>query len=430
MTISMFSIIGEALHFGGRRLGLIARVAWLPVILLMTANMASVFASLSVIAGRPFTFADVSTFVQAQQLLDQYAARGWSEKPGQMAAVLAISVVAQIILVSSFMAPLTRYAGLGERPAAGIFRMPFGADQLRFIVAGLAGFLFVSVVVVAPIAGASFFVMQHIVDAMSQTMASFPNENSLHTIEIVSAGEGIIERGTAWIYDLALPLAAAAPFGFLVWLISFLHFHPRNRAYAGAGNFLLRGLATLLISAGVVGFLFYLFRGAALEMLAAQTSGAEQQSLAGTPVNAVLIFAVLTTLLVVYFQLRLFPYPGVAVCRGSLGLAPALPISRGWNLFRLAAILVLVAASLLLVTVMINVIVLPLLLSTVNILFQATEVSVRLVNSGASDERLLPAFVWGWNVIQILINLIWTFFSYGVIAALYGRLYRESERLR
>ncbi len=426
MALRMFSVIGESLNFGARRLELIARVAWLPVLLTLIVDMSTMFAYLSVIAGRVVTFADVSSFVQAEQYFARFSGRGWASAPGQMALIASVNFVLKLVLLSSFIAPLIRYAGLGERPGPGLVRLPFGPDQLRFIVAGFASIVIVMIVVAAPIAGASFFVMKAIVDAMSQTMASFPDPSSLHTIELVSAGQGVIERGAAWIFDLALPLAAAAPFALIVWLIGVLHFHPENRPNAGEGGSLIaRALVVFFVAGALAGTAFFMMRGVAVQSIT-QSAGASETSLQGTPVQAVIIFSVLAAMLVTYFNLRLFPWPGVAVCRRSLGLGSTLAVTRGWNLLRLPVILILVGGFLLTAVVVINAVILPAVLSTLNVLFQATEASTRLVNSGAKSDWVRPLFVWIWNLTQIGVNFLWTFFSYGVVAGLYGRLYRES----
>ena len=44
MALGVFSVTGEALNFGGRRMETIMRVSWLPVALLLIVNMATVFA--------------------------------------------------------------------------------------------------------------------------------------------------------------------------------------------------------------------------------------------------------------------------------------------------------------------------------------------------------------------------------------------------
>jgi len=64
----------------------------------------------------------------------------------------------------------------------------------------------------------------------------------------------------------------------------------------------------------------------------------------------------------------------------------------------------------------------------VSLLYQAVAVSTKLANSGVTSDWVLPLFVWIWNGIKVFINIIGIFFSFGVLAGLYGRLYRESER--
>ena len=429
MTLRMFSIIGEALNFGGRRLELIARVAWLPVLLLLIVDMATTFAYLSAIAGKTITFTDVNTMLQAKQLYAKYAQQGWASAPGKMATIAFVNVAFSIILISSFMAPLIRYAGLGERPRRGLFRMPFGPDQIRFIVAGLASALFIIIIAVLPTAGAGFYVMQYIVDAMSQTMASFPDPESLHTIEFVSSGQAIVNSGGAWVYDFALPLAAAAPFALIVWIIGVLHFHPRNRPGAReGGSLIMRAIVVLLVAGALVGSFYGMLRVSALQSMAQNPQTASLENFSGTGVNSLLIFATITLLLVFYLNIRLFAWPGVAVCRRSLALGETLRVSRGWNLIRLPIVIAALALFLTTAVIVINTLILPMVLSTLNVLFQATETSTRLVNSGVKGEWVLPLFIWIWNFFKIAVNFLWTFFSYGVIAALYGRLYRDSAQ--
>lgn len=429
MSLRMFSIIGESLNFGGRRLELIARVAWLPVLLLLLVDMAATFAYVSVIVGRAITFADVSSILQAKQYFAANAQQGWATAPGKMGVIGLIHAGLSIILVSSFMAPLIRYAGLGERPRPGLFRMPFGVDQIRFILAGFASALFGLVIAIMPAAGAGYFVMQYIVDALSQTMASFPDPESLHTIEFVTSGQAIMESGAAWIYDLALPLAAAAPFAIIVWVLAVMHFHPRNRPNAGeGGNMLMRSIIVLAIAGTLVGSVYALLRMTAMQSMAQSVKTASLENFSGSAMNAILIFATIAIILVGYLNLRLFAWPGVAVCRRSMALGQTLQVTRGWNLMRLPVIVALISLFLLAAMLVINTIILPMVLSTLNTLFQATETSTRLVNSGAKGEWVLPLFVWIWNIFKIAVNFLWTFFSYGVLAGLYGRLYRESEQ--
>ena len=428
MSLRMFSVIGEALHFGGRRLGLIARTAWLPMLLLLVVDMATIFSYASVIAGRVITFTDVVSFAQVESFAALNISAGWENAPGKIGLIMGVSLVFQIILVSTFMAPLIRYVGLGERPLAGLFQMSFGADQLRFILSGVASSLFIFVVVVLPIAVTCLFIIQYIVEALTQTMASFPNPDSLHTIEIIPAGQGILERGSLWVYDLAIPLVAAAPFAIMMWVISVLHFHPRNRPNAGEdSNVFLRSLTVLAIGALVGGISFWLLRNAATVSIAAESNvSADAVQLAGSPVTSILVFAIVSIFMMLYFNIRLFAYPGVAVCQGSLRLGPTLAASRGWNVFKLPIIIMVLMLFLAVLQLTMSVLILPFLSSTLTLLFHATEASTRLVNSGVKGEWVYPLFVWLGAISKIIINLLVAFFNYGVLAALYGRLYRDS----
>lgn len=430
MALRMASIIGEALHFGARRIETIARVAWLPVLLLLLVNVATVFVGLSIIAERPVAFRDVTTFVNAEALLGQYAMRGWTLHPEKMALVAAVSFAFQTILVASFMAPLIRLSGLGEAPARRSASLPFGADQVRFVAASLFSALFLFLLVLAPIGVTSFFVIKYVSAALSQTFASFPDPESLHTVEFITMGQRIAEGGGGAFAGLHAPIAVAAPIALLVWAIVFLHFHPRNRPAATRDDApILRAGATLLGVAGLIAGGFYLLRAQAVNGLtmAAQFGGEAAPSFSGQAVNAVLIFVVLGYLLFGYFNLRLYAYPGVAVCRRSLAPGGLLSVTRGWNLVRLQIILVLIGLVLAVAQYFINGLGLVWIGQTLDTLYQATDVSTRLVNSGESAGWVRPVFVWVWNTLKVSVNIAWMFFTYGVAAALYGRLYRESE---
>ncbi len=433
MKLRILSVLGEALNFGGRRMATIMRVAWLAIALLLIVEMATVYAYLSVIAGRVITFAEVGSFLTAQQLLTRFASQGWSQHLEQMAAITAASLVVQVILTSTFMAPLIRLAGLGERPAPGLLRLPFGPDQLRFIISSLLSALFVIVVILLPMMTTSFFALKYIVAAMSQTMASFPDADSLHTIKLVTAQEGLAQRGAEWVFGLAIPLAAAAPFGLLTWLVTFFHFSPRNRPNAtGKPNGFLRAVVTFGIVALVYIAAVAVLRETVMQLLKSSSAiGADNApDLAGAPVNVILFIVTAGYLLVTYINLRLYPYPGVAVCRHSLGLGGTLLLSRGWNIIRIQIVLLAIAGFFYVLQVyIINSLFLTTLLpQVISILYQAVLVSTKLVNSGVGADWVLPLFIWIWNGIKILANVFWLFFSYGVVAGLYGRLYRDSER--
>ncbi len=449
MGLRVFSVAGEALHFGGRRIETIARVAWLPLLLSMIAGMATVFAMLSVIAGGLITFADIPTYMSAQQYLGQYAAKGFQTNPGAMWTLTLISIAVQAVLTASFMAPLIRYAGLGEKPAPGFIHAPFGPDQIRYLVASVFGLLFVAVLVFGPMAAASYYTLKYVVAALSETVASFPDPDSLHTIKIETVADIAARNGQSWLYDRAIPLAASAPIAGIFWLLLFFHFAPKNRPNAAdAGNVVLRAATTLLAALLLLGAAYFLFADSVLAhfkgkltflgflsgmaSLANIDTSSVLQSLDFTmksPAARLIFFGVSSFFVLNYLSLRLFAYPGVAVCRGSLAPGNMLAVTRGWNILRLFAIIALIFGFLSLVQVyFLNIFLFQFILPKVmNTLYQATAVSTRLVNSGATAEWVLPFFIWAWNIIKIVANFIWSFFSFGVTAGLYGRLYRESE---
>ncbi len=432
MGLRIFPVVGEALNFGGRRMATTARIAWLPVVLVLIVNMASVFVYLSVILGRVITFADARTYLIAQNALGQMWARGWRDQPEAMATITAGNFILIALLTASFMAPLVRLSGLGEKPAPGLIRMAFGPDQLRFIAAGLLSFLFVALLIVAPILLTSNYALNYIADALSQTMASFPDPDSLHTIELVTVGESLAESAE-WIVNLALPLGVIAPFALLIWFIAFAHFHPRNRPYAPEeGQPIVRALVALIGVIIISGGAYFFAREGIVNLLtvARGVGGALLPDVSQAPQGAVLFMGVAAYLLMLYFNLRLYPYPGVTVCRKSMGFGNTLRVSRGWNIVRLQVILLAISIAFFVVQILvINIGALKIFVPWVTgLLEEAVAVTTRLLNSGVTSDWVRPLFVWIRNGVNLFLQIIWLFFYFGVVASLYGILYRESER--
>ena len=425
MKLGVFSVIGEALNFGARKIETTSRIGWIAVLLLLICNMTTVFVYLSLIAGRAITFDDVQTYMSAQSILAKYSGQAWSVMPMQMGAVTLISAFVQLILVSSFMAPMIRFAGLNEKPSPGLFRLPFGAEQLRFIIAGLAGFFLVAIAVLLPIAGASVFIFKYLTEALNQTMISFPDPESIHTFKVVTSGQVMAQNGTAWIYDFALPLTVLAPIG--VAFIALMVFHFRARA-GGVGWF-IRAFIVALLTILAMGWTYLQLHGVALSLAASETStSADALSFSGSPVNAVLMVVVLICFWLAYANMRLFAYPGIAVCNRSLSPRGLLPVTRSGNILRLTVILIVISVLMTAMQFVINNFILGWVLQTVNALYMAVDSSTRLLNEGSSAEWIRPVFVWSWNLIKMLVTIIWMFFSYGVLSGLYGRLFKEGLR--
>lgn len=415
MKLRMFSVLGEALNFGLRRMETIMRVAWLPVVLTLIFNMASVFAVLSVANNRLITFADLARGIPYQKAIEisaQALEKGLLTGSVPMWTVYGVTIFVSTILISSFMAPLIRFAGLGERPSPGIVKLAFGPDQIRYILATLIGLFVTIMLVYAPIGFAALWVLQYIIDALSQTFVSFPNPESLHTIELVSAREVLAARGELWYHLLGVPIAVAGGFAAVFWVILVGHFAPKNRGgEPGSGNILARAIVVLIVLGGIV----------ALLALGLQ----DKENQAATSLSALIAIGLLIAL---YFSLRVFPFAGIAVCRKSLAPAGLFRVTRGWNIIRVLVVLILTATTIGVVQYVVNAFLLGAFGPVLSTLFSATLTATKLTHSGEASPWVLPFFIWIWNLTKILVNIFLLFFSYGVMAGLQGRLYRESER--
>lgn len=414
MELRILSVVGGALNFGGRRMETIMRVAWLPVVLLLLVEMATVFGFLSVAAGRLVTFSDVASYAEAKLALARYIGDAWAARPTQMWIVNGSSLFLQAILVASFMAPLIRYAGLGERPAPGTVRLPFGIDQIRYLFAGGIG-LIMPLFIFLPIGATAYYVFKYVLDALSKTYANFPNPDSLHTIELVAGKDLIAEQGGLWLYQTGMPLAVAAPFALLFWATLIAHFHPKNLAGGAAGGLAPRALGTLVV-------------GGALVALAWAGLASRIPNAAGPEAAAFVAILAIGAVFALYVSLRVAPYQGIAVCRRSFAFGGTLGLTRGWNILRMIVVLLLVPVVIYLVLVLLNLFAVAPIVWSAGAIYAAADSYGKLMNGGETVAWIYPAFVWATNGLLILLNIFVAFFNYGVTAGLLGALYRESER--
>lgn len=405
------SIVGSALNFGGRRFGTIARVAWLPVVLLLILDMAGVFIYLSIAAGRLISFADVASYVEARGALGQLWGLAWMSHFETMAIVFGALTGIQLILISTFMAPLIRLAGLGETPERDGLRAEFGPDQFRFFVSYLLSFLILPLLLLAPISATAYYVLKYVAEAMQQVYLSFPDPQSLHTVEFVTGSDLIERQGRLWYFLSGIPLAAAAPFALLFWIALTTHFRPEPGERSV--GWLARALGALIGGGGVVALIWFGF----LDVTKQAANG---------PAGIYLGIAALVVAMLLYLGVRLLPYAGVAVCRRSLAFAGTFKVTRGWRLIWLIFVVVLIY-------VLINVVLVGAnfafvwMQSVFEMIYAAADSASRLAHEGEAEKWIYPFFVMTWNLIKILVNVAWAFFSYGVFAGLLGRLYRESE---
>jgi hypothetical protein len=415
-TLNVFSIAGEALNFGWRRFETILRVGWLPLSLILVFNMASVFLWLSLAYGEAITFTDVAAsgarWAEVLVLAQQKAGEGAG--PGVALALQAGSLIVTAMLVASFMAPLIRYAGLGERPAPGLLRAPFGPDQIRFLAAGALSSVVFAIAVYAPVTIMSEAVIAFIGTAMTTPYASFPDADSLHTAQIIL---GTDRFGVRWLYGWQVWGVAAFAFAALLAAAIFGHVAPRAEdKKAGIGP-LGRALGTLI----AVGAFF----GAAAYLYSFADGVAELDTTTRADALSAVLFVAAAAAFAAFVGLRLYPYAGVAVCRRSMGIAGSLRVTRRFNLFRLLAVFVLLGAVLAGAQLLLGFLTGQVGAAVVGVI-TAAQGAARL--EGGDGTQALRAGIWLWAAGGIIANALWTLFTYGVTAGLMGRLYRESER--
>ncbi|MEO0399776.1 MAG: hypothetical protein AAF224_10210 [Pseudomonadota bacterium] len=402
MRLSIFGTAGAALNFGVRRFETIMRLAWLPITLLIITNMAFVFGALSIAAGRFITFADIfgrfsfaATAARAQQVFQAGLAAG---SPKMLALGLAAFVL-QFVLMASFMAPLVRLKGVGEHPSAGILRVDVGPDQLRYMGGQLASGVGVALLL-APVWLAFLFIGSQAEAALKALYVSFPDAESLHTVAVKSASDVLAARGEAWRIGGGVWYGVFAA----AFLLGAVIFTAHIRA-AGA-RLLVAVVFGFFIAGTLAGFGYVRGDG-------------------GLAASRPLALAIL-----IYASVRAFPYAGVAVCRRSMAVRDALSVTRGWNLFRLVAVLGLFFAALLFVQFVLFGLAFPMAGQAVGALFRLSELYSRLFNGGAPAPWVLPFFQTVWAGVKIGAQYLWLFFFYGASAGLLGRLYREAAGVR
>lgn len=422
MALRAFSVVGEALQFSSRRFETVMRVAALPIVLLLIFNMAATFGYLSVANDRLITFKDVAaagvSWAQATRLAGNAATQGLMASSVPAWSIFAASLVVNLVLVSAIMAPLIRYAGLGEKPARGVLRIDFGPDQLRFIGASALSFLLSALVIYAPIGAATFIIIGLISTAVSTPYAHFPEADSLHTIDLVSGRDALSMRGGLWLYDYGYWSAATLLIAALLAIALIFHLRPRGEGRTAGIGFPLRALGV------VVGIAAFFLLAALLATRFAALGGA------ALPPEAlpVVLFAAAALAAAAFLNLRLYPYAGVAVCRKSMAFGGALRVTQRFDVFRLGLAFLLLGLVLFLMQILLVWLGGGSAYAVLGYLAAAVRSYVRLLAGGEGGDWVFPFFGWLWAVIGVVFTLLWTAFTYGVSAGLWGRLYRESAR--
>jgi hypothetical protein len=425
MALNVFSIAGEALNFGWRRFETILRVGWLPISLLLIFNMATVFLWLSLAYGEAITFTDVAAsgarWADVILLAQQKAAA--SAGSAAALALTAASVIVPAILIASFMAPLIRYAGLGEKPAPGFVRAPFGPDQIRFLGAGLLSAAVFAAIVYFPVTLVTLSVLDFMGTALTTRYASFPDPDSLHTAQIIM---GTQRFGMRWVYGWQMWGVAGAAFAALLFGLLVAHVAPRSedrKAGIGALGRALGVFLGLALFFGAVALGYDLATKTA--SAAAVKAGAAEVPQWSADTLAFVLFWAAAGGLALVVGLRLYPYAGVAVCRRSMALAGSLRLTRRFNLFRLLGVFVLLGVVIYGALALLGFTAGQAGAALVGVIV-AAQGAARL--GGGDEGEALRAGIWVWAFGGVIAKVLWLLFTYGVTAGLMGRLYRESER--
>lgn len=429
MALKPFSVVGEALHFSTRRFETIMRVAALPLSLLLIFNMAATFGYLSIANNRIITFSDVSaagaSWAQAARLANRAAQSGLAAASPEAWTIYGASLIINAILIASFMAPLVRYAGLGERPAPGLLRIPFGLDHIRFLLAGALSALLFALVVYAPISFATISIAAFITGAMKTPYAAFPDTQSLHTIDIIAGAEAF---GVRWFHQYQVWGAWAALAAAIVIALLILHLRPRrDDNNAGAGFFrrslgVVTGVAAYLT---ICAFVYVLLMRVVGGMLASSGAPPIAGAMSADALGAAVFIAALIAF-AGFFSIQLFPYAGIATCQRSMAFTGTLRVTRRYNLFRLALAFVMLGVILFGAELLLVWLGGGGAYAVLGYLAALVRSYVRLLNGGEGGDWVFPFFGWVWAVIGVVFTLLWTAFTYGVTAGLFGRLYRES----
>ncbi|HNS85311.1 MAG TPA: hypothetical protein PKH09_00330 [Parvularculaceae bacterium] len=431
MALNAFSVVGESLNFSMRRFETVIRVAALPLVLLLIFNMAATFGYLSIANERIITFKDVAgaglNWAQVSRLGARAAQATLNANSATAWAIYVSSLLMNAMLVASFMAPLVRYAGLGERPAPGLLRAPFGADQMRYLAAGAFSTVIFIAVVYAPITVATASIVAFISQAMTTPFATFPNPDSLHTIEIIAGADMF---GFRWLRHYQVWGAAAVLAGIVVIALFVIHFRPSRRAAVPSGGFASRVIGVVVGFAAYLAIALFLFVTASkmLRNVRMTTNGNPVESALNVDALAAVLFGAVALAFAAYFSLRLFPYSGIATCRKSMAFKGLGRVTRRYNLFRLALAFVLLGVILFGMQIVLVWIGGGSALAVIGYLATAAESYARLVGGPDAGGWVFPFFAWLWAMIGIIFTLMWAAFTYGVTAGLWGRLYRESLR--
>ena len=136
------------------------------------------------------------------------------------------------------------------------------------------------------------------------------------------------------------------------------------------------------------------------------------------------------TLILLYLSIRLFALPVFATVRekgdGYNSFGASWQLTKGWNTFWVALAAMVLAGTIYVVTIALNVFALPMIRMTLQAIYDLLAGVAGLAPDAAAEDPVLLAFLrWAWVVVNMIANMIWVFFLTGTVAGLGGALYRR-----
>ncbi len=183
MKLAIYNTITEALGFAWHKYDTAARLAWVPLMLFFVLSIAEVYLYLSLATGDVVTIFGTS-YLEALGLVREAVAAVAESNPLLPSVLTIFKFILFVVIISSFLVPMIRYAARNTPPSGGSFHFSFTWRQLRFIGAQALVFLGVAVLTYVPMQMSLYFIDSYVENVTNNPFAVFPDTESLHTIEL------------------------------------------------------------------------------------------------------------------------------------------------------------------------------------------------------------------------------------------------------
>ena len=178
MGISFYKSVTESLGFSVHHYDTAFRLAWLPLLLSVLASMVAPYLLLSLATGEVITIEDYPLDTIGQALM------GAGIGQGTLVVANICLALFVTIMYTAFFVPLIRYAGRGVVPGHHSASIHFGGRHLKFLVSTVATIGVIGMVLYAPLLLSVYFIRSYVSQAMQRQVAVFPDEDSLHRVDV------------------------------------------------------------------------------------------------------------------------------------------------------------------------------------------------------------------------------------------------------